>query len=379
MFIYLAAPLLIGLFGYGLALPFMQDDLPLFVTLIVVLVCLGMILLMLVGLMDVSKARLFVDENRIRSVSTLWDRELGFDEIRGYTVNEQYLFIEPLDKRKKRIRVSRYLGGFDELLLWVSQNFSNLDEQAAIREKSSILDDENIGLTQEAREERLLKARRTARVINWAGGLTGAWAFFYPAPYLYTMLACIVIPLAALAAVKLSRGLIRMDERKGSAFPSVIHAIIYPSLGIMLRGVLDYDIADYSNVWLPAASVALIFLFLLLIRQKEINITMKSGLLAAATLSIFLFAYGFGTVMHLNCYYDRSEPARFRAEVLGKRVSSGKTTSYYLDLSAWGPRKEPEDVSVDKDLYNRIEAGSEVDIWFRKGLLDIPWFIVTHD
>lgn len=187
------------------------------------------------------------------------------------------------------------------------------------------------------------------------------------------------IPIIALVVVKLSNGLIRVDEKNGSAYPSVIYAFIYPSLGLMLRAVLDYDIFDYSNVWLTTTIITLAFLFLLLIKQKEITFKKKVDYLTVSSLALFLFAYSFGTVIHTNCYYDNSEPKCFTAKVIDKRISSGKSTSYYLELSTWGQQDEIDEVSVGKGLFNRIEVGDEVNIYFRNGKLAIPWFIVTDE
>jgi hypothetical protein len=102
-------------------------------------------------------------------------------------------------------------------------------------------------------QAKLSKARQTAKVVNWAAGITAAWTFFYPTPYQYSILTAIIIPIVGLIVVKSSNGLIRIDEKKGSAYPSVIYAFIYPSLGVMLRAILDYNIFDYSNAWLTTA------------------------------------------------------------------------------------------------------------------------------
>lgn len=379
IFIYLFAPLLIGLFGWLLVLPFLNGNFEPNASWILIPVSIAMIVLMVFGVLDVYNGRLIIQDNSIKSISTFSNRELAFDDIKGFTINEQYIFVEPKDKNEKRIKISKYIGGFSEIHHWLTQNFPDLDIQNAIIEEQEILNDETIGWTKEIREEKLIKAKQTSKLINWAAGLSAAWTFFYPTPYQYSILTAMVIPIIALVVVKLSNGLIRVDEKNGSAYPSVIYAFIYPSLGLMLRAVLDYDIFDYSNVWLTTTIITLAFLFLLLIKQKEITFKKKLDYLTASSLALFLFAYSFGTVIHANCYYDNSEPKYFTAKVLDKRISSGKSTSYYLELSTWGQKDEIDEVSVGKGLYNRIEIGDEVNIYFRNGKLEIPWFIVTDE
>ena len=77
--------------------------------------------------------------------------------------------------------------------------------------------------------------------------------------------------------------------------------------------------------------------------------------------------------------YDESNPETFQSKVLDKRISSGKTTTYYLKLTAWGGQTESDDVSVSEELYNYLEVDDNVNIYLKKGQLDIPWFIVTAE
>jgi len=372
IFIYIFAPFLIGLFGWLLVLPFLDGNFEPNASWILIPVCIAMIALMVIGVLDVYKGRLIIHDNSIKTISTFSNRELTFDEIKGFTVNEQYIFIEPTSKEKKRIKISRYIGGDSEVIHWLSQNFPDLDIQNSIIEEEEILNDETFGWTKEIREEKLIRAKQISKFINWAAGLSAAWTFFYPTPYQYSIMTAIVLPIIALVVVKLSNGLIRVDEKKGSAYPSVIYAFIYPSLGIMLRAILDYDIFDHSNVWLTATIITITFLFLLLIKQKEITFKKKLDYLTVSSLALFLFAYSYGTVIHINCYYDNAEPKYFTAKVLEKRISSGRrSTTYYLELSTWGEQDKIDEVSVGEGLYNRIDIGDEVNIYFNT----IPFFL----
>jgi hypothetical protein len=65
--------------------------------------------------------------------------------------------------------------------------------------------------------------------------------------------------------------------------------------------------------------------------------------------------------------------------VLAKRISSGKTTSYYLELGEWGPRDEVADVSVSNSTYKNVEIGEMVNVYLKKGKLNIPWFIIAKN
>lgn len=377
IFIWVMAPVLIGLFGFLAVMPFIADEIDITLVLILTPISIGMLTLMVFGLIDVYKGRLIIQEDRLVSIGVFKSKNLKFDEIKGYTVNEQYIFVEPNTKEKKRIKISQYIGGYNEILLWLSENYLDLNIVNEQVEEQEILNNESIGWSKENREEKLSNARKISKTINWLGGLSFAWTLFYPKPYDYAVLSAFIIPIVALIAVKLSRGLIRIDKKDGSAYPSTIFAFIFPSLGLMLRSFLDYDIFDYSNVWIKAFFVTIAFLFILLFNQKEITFKKKQDYLTVSSLIMFLFAYGFGAVIYLNCNLDKSEPQHYTATILDKRISTGKHTSYYLKLTAWGQQKDIDEVSVEKGLYNRVDIDSEINIYFRNGKLEIPWFIVT--
>lgn len=377
IFIWVMAPVLIGLFGFLAVMPFIADEIDMTLVLILTPISIGMLTLMVFGLIDVYKGRLIIQEDRLVSIGVFKSKNLKFDEIKGYTVNEQYIFVEPNTKEKKRIKINQYIGGYNEILLWLSENYLDLNIVNEQVEEQEILSNESIGWSKENREEKLSIARKISKIINWLGGLSFAWTLFYPKPYDYAVLSAFIIPIVALIAVKLSRGLIRIDKKDGSAYPSTIFAFIFPSLGLMLRSFLDYDIFDYSNVWIKAVLVSVAFLFILLFNQKEITFKKKQDYLTVSSLIMFLFAYGFGAVIYLNCNLDKSEPQHYTATILDKRISSGKHTRYYLKLTAWGQQKEIDEVSVGKGLYNRVDIDNEINIYFRNGKLEIPWFIVT--
>lgn len=377
IFIWVMAPLLIGLFGFLAVMPFIADEIDMTLVLILTPISIGMLTLMVCGLVDVYKGRLIIQEDRLVSIGVFKSKNLKFDEIKGYTVNEQYIFVEPNTKEKKRIKISQYIGGYNEILLWLAENYLDLNIVNEQVEEQEILNNESIGWSKENREEKLSNARKISKIINWLGGLSFAWTLFYPKPYDYAVLSAFIIPIVALITVKLSRGLIRIDKKDGSAYPSTIFAFIFPSLGLMLRSFLDYDIFDYSNVWKKAFFVTVVFLFILLFNQKEVTFKKKQDYLTVSSLIMFLFAYGFGAVIYLNCNLDKTEPQHYTATIIDKRISTGKHASYYLKLTAWGQQKEIDEVSVEKGLYNRVEIDSEINIYFRNGKLEIPWFIVT--
>jgi hypothetical protein len=136
---------------------------------------------------------------------------------------------------------------------------------------------------------------------------------------------------------------------------------------------------DYSEIWTPSILIALTFTAVLILGNKEFQFNSAKDFLTVLSFTVFTFAYGYGTVVTLNCTFDKSKPETFHASVISKRISDGKHTSYYVELTSWGKRKEIEEVSVSKDQYERLEKKDKVRIYFMKGKFDIPWFVVSEE
>lgn len=325
---------------------------------------------------NIKKRRFIIDNEKLISISVFKTKELYYDEIKGYKVNERWILIIPKDNKKKKIKVDRSMSGTQEALSWISEKFDDLDMVSKINEEEEILNNESIGWTREIREEKLRNARKTTKVLNILGIISFVWTVFFPVPYNYAILSTLTIPISTILATKFFSGLIRLDERKDSAYPTVIYALTLPSLGLLIRCLLDFEIFDYSNVWIISVAIMMTLLSVILIKQKEFSLKNKKSLLSIIPIAMILWAYGFGATIFINCYLDTSRPEHFTAKIIDKSISNGKITTYYLKLTNWGPQKEVDEVSVDQAMYDRVEVDSNVDIYFMNGKLEIPWFIV---
>jgi hypothetical protein len=115
-----------------------------------------------------------------------------------------------------------------------------------------------------------------------------------------------------------------------------------------------------------------------IVSTKELKFRKPQEFFTALFILLFFFGYGYGAVVTTNCYYDESIPDHQQAEIINKRISSGKTTSYYFELTPWQDQKESLEYSVSKDLYNQLEIGDSVNVYLKTGLYNIPWVIVQE-
>ncbi len=151
--------------------------------------------------------------------------------------------------------------------------------------------------------------------------------------------------------------------------------IIVPSLAMLLRALLDYEVI-YSNLfWIYLAALSLFFIgisVLLALKTKESSRNKAIFI----TLAIYLIVYSYGLILHANCTVDYSEPQKYESKVLEKRSIDGRRgTNYYLTVTTWGQHKTGSEISVSGDLYYRLYIGNSIFIYERAGVLGIKWFI----
>ncbi len=93
-------------------------------------------------------------------------------------------------------------------------------------------------------------------------------------------------------------------------------------------------------------------------------------------IGVLFFAafHSYGFVVLANTLTDHSQATRYTATVMGKHISSGRSTSYILDLSPWGPVENPNKLNVSSSLYNATALGDPVCLDLHAGSLRAPWY-----
>jgi len=216
--------------------------------------------------------------------------------------------------------------------------------------------------------------------LNALGIVAGLWLIIFPFPYRITITVCACIPIAAFLVMALHKGMICLATKKGSApVPSLTSALALPSMALALRTLKDFHILVYDHVWIPMIAICVIY-SLLIYFWSAWPAELKASVGLRTMVLIFVlfigFGYGYGTVVAVNCLTDHSSPKAYTTVVFGKRISSGKSTSYYITVSPWGPQTTPQEISISRREYDRIKENDELLILLRNGTLGIPWFAI---
>ncbi len=381
IFVYIVAPIMLLVFLAILVLPFFDDETPIELLYFMGPLSIGMIGIMVVGILDTKYGKVIISDDTISLRSTLVNRDLKFEEIEGFRYDTRYIYILPNTPDKKRIKISTSSIQTDELLSWLADNFKDLDWEDARKEQQDILQNKAFGIDANERTANLQQAKTITTILNWISVLFFCWTLFYPTPYELVVITLIAIPIFSLFTVIRFKGLIKLDTKNESPYPSIIIPLGLSSFGLLLRGLMDFEnIYAYSNIWLPTILVAAALTLPILITQKGINLKAYKNIFSVLILFLFIgMAYGYGTTIITNCYYDDSIPTQYTAEIVSKRIDKGKYTTYHFELTPWSNRTEAEEVTVSENLYEKMTTGDSVKVYLKEGRFNIPWFMVYEE
>lgn len=338
----------------------------------------GAVVVALLGccLFALFRDRIEVHPDRLRKVGFFKTSVLPLADIRGYRIlSARYgriLLLLPKTPGHRKMKIELILERQKEFLEWLKENMTDLDAADYRDELAEVLANEELGETPEQRLDLLHRARKWANILNGLGFAVMLWVLVKPEPYEYALWSAIILPLAALVFIRRFHGALRFDGDRKNACPNAGVAFVMPCIALALRVLLDFNILSWNTFWLPFAAVSTSVYALVLLSAREVR--RKRGTLV---LPVFFCAlYGYVTVISLNGILDYSAPTVYRAQVVGKRISGGRHTSHYLNLSPWGPRTAREEVDVGSRLYDSRRVGDSVDIVVKQGRLGIPWFFI---
>ena len=304
-------------------------------------------------------------------------RILPRDEIAGRRILlTQYistLELIPGDQEKKKLRIGMMMSADASFHSWFAA-IPDLDAKDLAKSESQITSELEFGLTPEQRSEFLVRARK---IVKWLNGIASAicvWGLFYPRPYQLVISLLITLPLIVVVILVRSQGLYQIEGRRNDARPSLATAFLFPAAILALRTIHD---ANFLR-WMPflAGVITANFLLTLVVTGADRGIRERRW----AMFSIFLLGamYVYGSFGQADMLLDRSAPETFEVATLSKRVSNGRSTTWYIRVAPWGPQVEATDVSVSRSFYNSIVPGDTVCIGLFPGALRIPWYFVRN-
>ena len=114
-------------------------------------VSLAMIALPVYGIVDLAIGKFVITSDRVVSRSPLGYRTLMLDQIRGFRHDQNYIRILAHSPVEKGIKISTYFKETNQIIEWLYTHYSNLDILEGNEEEHQVLQNDEIGITEEKR------------------------------------------------------------------------------------------------------------------------------------------------------------------------------------------------------------------------------------
>ena len=287
----------------------------------------------------------------------------------------------------KSFRVSIYFQNLQSLNEWLDSHTHNLYvEQVTqfIKEFAESHDE----LSDDEKSRLLQKTYMIARILKWGGAIISILfiaCIFLGRSFMHIgFIVCAVYPILLFLIIRFSNGEIRFNVNNTDLYPNLLAPFCFSSAVLCILAVAYIDqIYSFSKQLSVSVFVTLVMFFLYYICaskfEKKIEEKRSTRIFTVASVLFLMFLYGFGFSVSANIMFDKSKPIVFEAAVINQRVSKGRRTNYYFEVSPWIDGKtNQKEVSVRGALYSEVEPGDMVKIRLYKGFLGVPWFVVVN-
>lgn len=290
-------------------------------------------------------------------------------------------------EKVKLFTVSIYFQNLQSLNEWLDSHTHNLYAELiaqSIKEFAESHDE----LSDDEKSRLLQKTYMIARILKWGGAIISILfiaCIFLGRSFMHVgFIVCAVYPILLFLIIRFSNGEIRFNVNNTDLYPSLLAPFCFCSAALCILAAIYIDqIYGFSKQLSVSVFVTLVMFFLYYICasefEKKIEEKRSTRILTVAGVLFLMFFYGFGFSVSANIMFDKSKPIVFEAAVINQRVSKGRRTNYYFEVSPWidGETNQKE-VSVRSALYSEVEPGDMVEIRLYKGFLGVPWFVVVN-
>lgn len=281
-------------------------------------------------------------------------KNLLFDEIKGFTVDQNYIKLYPRTDTKKPINVSSSLDDKFTFIANLSSRYDDLDQINRIAEIKDLKSNIEYGKNETDREERLQKFKFVINVLNFFLIVFSLLLLAYPRPWDLLILLNLLLPILAVFLVFKSKGLVKLNSEQNSLYPHVSYVFMFPSMIVGLRLVIDIKFLTMGNFWI--ISIILTTILFIIINAVTNEIKFKSNVERFASLAFlfFTFAYSACWITFANVIGSLEEPVIYEVSVIDKEESE---SSYILELKGgWHPNaNEGIDANVRRNFYRMVK------------------------
>jgi hypothetical protein len=321
------------------------------------------------------RSRLVIDGTRIEVRGALKEYTAELSQIEGFRTissrNGDYIVLY-LKEGRGKITLAQSFATGDDYRAWFQQ-LTDLDARDRDALLAEIAQDAELGATPEDRLAALKRAKTLSYVAIAVSLAVAIGVNFAPVVYRLPLAAVLALtPVAVLMLMQRSPLLYSFFKKKADPRADVAFILMITSFGMAFTAA-DIEFVSIKPLLYLIIPVALVYIAALYSTASKNNPVI-------ATILGLLFVslpYSFGLAVVVNSMADRSKPDTYEVPVTGKHTESGKSTTYYLELSPWGPLNEPNNLSVSSAMYTDTAAGDAVCLALHSGRLHAQWYQLT--
>ncbi|TMM31916.1 hypothetical protein FDT66_00145 [Polaribacter aestuariivivens] len=275
------------------------------------------------------------------------------------------------------MKFSNYLTKSWEIQDWLASHSHNLNFLEEEKEIKNFIRNTEYGFSEQERNLRLEKAKKTTKIVNIISILITVVVIFFKDFFNISIAILLFVPLIILVIVLSFKGLIKYGDKEGgesTIYPSIFWGFSAPIFLMFLLILFTIDILNTKNLWLPLILTSIFIFILCIYGSKEYIIKNIKSYGKIIMLLVLTTMYSFCIIMSFNSYFDESKVKSYNSILLEKRVSKGKSTNYYFKLYNKSLSKQVEEYNVSNSLFKRKNIGDSITILVKEGKLKIPYY-----
>jgi len=168
--------------------------------------------------------------------------------------------------------------------------------------------------------------------------------------------------------------MIYFNNKTNSPHPYILIGLMIGVIGVVGRGIMDYELVSYGGIlWVYVSVLALLLCGLMLVVTPEfVHRTAMDIANVFAFLFIF-FIFSFGAIVITNCTLDPNAPKKLITTIADKHIADGKnSTNYYIKLNPVGEFTD-EKFQVKEGYYEKVQVNDSITLNVRSGLWGLRW------
>jgi hypothetical protein len=216
----------------------------------------------------------------------------------------------------------------------------------------------------------IAQLRRWGSRVVWLMLALAVVALVLPDPHGLLLWTLVALPCLAVALVARFQPLFRFGGPQISELPDLSPMLFVPGCLLILR-VLP---SIYTVNWMASLELAVLGSLALTGTACLADPWLRSHRASAVLVAILCLAFGYGAGLVVNARLDHAPAQSYRAKVISKHVSHGKSTTWHLHLAPWGPIADDRDITVQAWRYREAQPGTEVCLLLHEGALHLAWY-----